>query len=405
MLNKLFADMEEGKKEKLHILGLVLLLAPFFHPGYVSVCVPWLDLIYKAGKVISALIVMAMGLREVLKSRYLSKAAVALIVMECWMLANVVMHQGFQGFAILNVMSVLVVCALVEIQTRRHASKVLEAFLIVYELMIGINFITMLLFPNGLFHTPMQKWDNWFIGYRNMFIFYFAPALALELVKKHAGGSAMRYYVMLAVCMVSMVMGGSKTGLLCLLAFLALGVTGLYRKKCCNILPVTVVSLGAFVSIILLKLQHYLMPVFRMLGRYPDFTGRTVIWQNAIECIKQSPIVGYGIPSEEIRGEMLGMWTAVTAHNFILEVLFCFGAVGMILTVIWMGLSVHQLYRHRKHPYAAAMCLGMVCFHVLMLMEGELNNVPMYSFIFLTCCMDRFVSQMPVLRKEQAKQA
>ena len=405
MLEKLFANMAEGKKERLHILGLVLLLIPFFHPGYVSVCVPWLDLAYKAGKVVSALLVLAMGLREVVRNRYLSKAALALIAMECWMLADIVMHQGFQGFAILNAVSVLVVCALVEIQIRRHASEVLEAFLLVYELIIGINFVTMLLFPGGLFYTPMQLWDNWFIGYRNMFIFYFAPALSLELMKKHAGGSAVRYYAVLAVCTLSMVMGGSKTGLLCMLAFLGLSLTGLYVKKLCNIVTVTLVSLGAFVSIVLLGLQRYLTPVFEMLGRNTTFTGRVLIWENTTKYIRQSPIIGHGFPAEQVRTEMLEVSTAVTAHNFILEVLFCFGLVGLVLTAIWMGMSVHQLYRHRCHPYAAAMCLGMVCFHLLMLMEGELNNVPMYSFFFLTCYMDQFIEQIPVGRKERTKKA
>jgi len=405
VFDNLFGNTPEEKKEKWHIFGLVLLLIPFFHPGYVSVCVPWLDLAYKAGKVISALIVMAMGLREVVKTRYLSKAAVALIAMECWMLIDVVMHQGFQGFAILNVMSVLVVCALIEIQIRRHASKVLEAFLLVYELMIGINFATMILFPDGLFYTPMQLWDNWFIGYRNMFIFYFTPALALELMKKHAGGNPVRYYVMLTICTLSMVMGGSKTGLLCMLVFLALGLTGLYTKKLCNIMTVTIVGLGAFVSIVVLELQYYLTPVFEMLGRNVTFTNRVFIWEKVIECIKKSPMIGHGIPSEQVRTEMLGIWTAVTAHNFILEVLFCFGFVGLVLTVIWLSASVYQLYRYRKHPFAAAMCLGMVCFHLLMLMEGELNNVPMYSFFFLTCCMNPFVDQMPSVCKERTKKA
>jgi len=270
-------------------------------------------------------------------------------------------------------------------------------------LMIGINFATMILFPDGLFYTPMQLWDNWFIGYRNMFIFYFAPALALELLKKNAGGSPVRYYVMLTICTLSMVLGGSKTGLLCMLAFLALILTGLYRKKLCNILTITVVSLGAFVSIVLLGLQRYLTPIFEMLGRNVTFTNRVFIWEKVIEYIKQSPMIGHGIPSEQVRTEMLDIWTAVTAHNFILEVLFCFGLAGLVLTAIWMSVSVYQLYRHRKHPFAAAMCLGMVCFHLLMLMEGELNNVPMYSFFFLTCCMDQFVDQMPAKQEERTK--
>ncbi len=403
MCDKLFNHIDEGKKEKLHIMGLVLLLLPFFHPGYVSVCVPWLDLIYKAGKVISAMVVLAMGLKEVIRSRYLSKAAIALIAMECWMLAEVVLHQGFQGFAMVGIMSVLVVCALIEIQMRQHASKVLEAFLIVYELLISVNFVSMLVYPNGIYYTLMQEWDNWFIGYRNMFVLYFIPALVLELIKKHTGGSVIRYYVMLAICTASMVMSGSKTGLLCILIFLVLGLTEMYRRRACNILFVTFISLGAFVSIVLLGLQRFFISIFELLGRDITFTGRVTIWQNAIESIRQNLILGYGMPSVEVRYEMLELYTAITAHNFILEVVFCFGIVGLVLTVIWLALSAHQLYRNRRHPYAAAMCLGMISFHLLMLMEGEINNVPMYSFFFLTCCVDQFISQMPV--KEKARKA
>ena len=43
------SPINRTEEERGLILWIVLALFPFFHPGYVSVCVPWLDALYNAG--------------------------------------------------------------------------------------------------------------------------------------------------------------------------------------------------------------------------------------------------------------------------------------------------------------------------------------------------------------------
>ena len=386
--------MEEGKKEMLHILGLVLLLIPFFKPGYFEVCVPFMDCLFNLAKIPSALVIFAMCVRELFKSRRVSLAACALIVLEAWSIANVLLHQGLYVSPIAQAVYVLVVGALIEIQVREHASELLNAFLILYELLVGLNFICMILIPQGMYYTALDNtWKNWLLGYRNMFAFYFIPALALELVNSHRTGKRMRLHVMMAICTISMIQSTSKTGLLVVLAFDAAYMTRLYLTKVFNILSVGIAYIAAFVSIVLLGLQTLFKPVFDLLGRSITFTGRTEIWERTIQMITENPILGYGIQPEEVRGKMMDLWDGVKAHSFILEQQYCFGIIGTVLMIVFCGILFRALYRFRKQPCAGAMCLGMACYALLMLMESHINNMQMYSYLFLACFVQQFISQ------------
>ena len=389
------SPINRTEEERGLILWIVLALFPFFHPGYVSVCVPWLDALYNAGKVISALAVAVLCVKTFLADREISGAAISLIAMELWMMADVLAHQGLQGRAIQGVASVLVVCAVIEIGTRRHARAVVRAMLLLDEALIGIHAVTMLAFPGGLYGTPLQGMNNWFLGYRNSFIFYFAPALSLEFMVARSSGRRLRFDLLLAVCLIAMAMGGSATGCICMLLLAALALTGLWKAKGFHSVTLAGAGLAAFVAIVLLRLQGVFEPVFTLLGRKSTFTGRTLIWDRTMEAIAASPLVGYGLQEEAVRAQVNQLSGGITAHNFLLEQTYCFGAIGLLLLGVFLLIAIAVLYRHRAAMPSRALCLGLACFLTVMLMEGEINNVPMYSFLFLCCRADRLALRIP----------
>lgn len=391
--------LAESRKQALLTAGILFLLAPFFEPGYVSLCAPLARVFYNAGEVLSTLIVLALFLWNGIQKRHLSGAAIAFIALEGWMSVDVLIQQGVSKAAFLGVISVLVVCMLIEVMmSRGRAVELLNAFLLLYEILIAINLLTMIIWPNGLYFTPSEQWDNWFLGYRNMFLFYFAPALSLELLNFHRTGKAMRMNVMAVLCTVSMALSGSATGMIGIVVFDLLYLTHLYRWKICNILSISAFALIAHISIVVLNVQQYLAPLFAMIGRESNFTGRTMIWAKMIELIQKQPLLGYGMQPEDVRGAVSGLWSGVKAHNFFLEQQYCFGLVGTALFLCFLGVSVYLLYRHRKHSYAAALCMGMIAYHILMLMESHINQVPMYSFFFITCFVGQFIEQMPAAK-------
>ena len=389
------SPINRTEEERGLILWIVLALFPFFHPGYVSVCVPWLDALYNAGKVISALAVAVLCVKTFLADREISGAAISLIAMELWMMADVLAHQGLQGRAIQGVASVLVVCAVIEIGTRRHARAVVRAMLLLDEALIGIHAVTMLAFPGGLYGTPLQGMNNWFLGYRNSFIFYFAPALSLEFMVARSSGRRLRFDLLLAVCLIAMAMGGSATGCICMALLAVLALTGLWKTRVFHSVTLAGAGLAAFVAIVLLRLQGVFEPVFTLLGRKSTFTGRTLIWDRTMEAIAASPLVGYGLQEEAVRAQVNQLSGGITAHNFLLEQTYCFGAIGLLLLGVFLLIAIAVLYRHRAAMPSRALCLGLACFLTVMLMEGEINNVPMYSFLFLCCRADRLALRIP----------
>ena len=388
-------ELAEHKRQGVLTIGVLLLLAPFFEPAYVTLCAPAARVFYNAGEVLSTLIVSGMFLWNVVQKKRLSGAMIALFALEGWMSVDVLIHQGVSKPAFLGIVSVLVVGMLIEtMMSREHAAELLNAFLLLYEILIGLNFLTMLIWPKGLYYTPSELWDNWFLGYRNMFLFYFAPALSLELLNRHRTGKAARMNVVTAVCTVSMALSGSATGMIAIAVFDVLYITHLYRVKLCNILTVTVAALAANVSIVCLNVQQYLAPLFALIGREVNFTGRTTIWERTIALIQKQPLLGYGMQSEEVRGATAGLWSGVKAHNFFLEQQYCFGIIGTVLFLAFLGVLIVGLHRNRTHPYAASLCLGMICYYLLMMMESHINQIPMMSFFFIACFAGQMIEQL-----------
>lgn len=64
--------LPEQNKDRWRILGVFLLLVPFFEPGYVSICAPTARIVYNAGQVISTLVVLGLFIRLLFREKKLS---------------------------------------------------------------------------------------------------------------------------------------------------------------------------------------------------------------------------------------------------------------------------------------------------------------------------------------------
>lgn len=388
-------ELAEHKRRWLLTIGVHLLLAPFFEPTYVTLCAPAARVFYNAGEVLSTLIVSGIFLWNVVQKKRLSGAMIALFALEGWMSVDVLIHQGVSKPAFLGIVSVLVVGMLIEtMMSREHAAELLNAFLLLYEILIGLNFLTMLIWPKGLYHTPNEGWLNWFLGYKNMFLFYYAPALSLEFLNLHRTGKAARMNIMVLVCTVSMIIGGSTTGIISILVFDVLYISRMYRTRICSILPISLVALAANAVVVFVDLKRVLTPFLQFVGKEFSFYERIRIWDKMIELIRQHPVLGYGLQSDEVRGEISGLWTAVKSHNFLIEQQYCFGIIGTVLFLAFLGVLIVGLHRNRTHPYAASLCLGMICYYLLMMMESHINQIPMMSFLFIACFAGQMIEQL-----------
>ena len=83
-----------------------------------------------------------------------------------------------------------------------------------------------------------------------------------------------------------------------------------------------------------------------LVGQMPDptFTGRSVIWQFALDHIAERPIVGFGYEAFWQTEELVSSWTwleswgfrASDAHNGFLNIAVTTGLVGLVLALGWL---------------------------------------------------------------------
>ena len=115
-----------------------------------------------------------------------------------------------------------------------------------------------------------------------------------------------------------------------------------------------------------------------------SFTGRTEIWDTAIDNILHSPALGYGL-AQSGKVYRLRKHKYYHAHNVFLEVLMEGGFCALLCFLMMLASAVKQLMIHRKHPYACLISAGLMACGIMTTMEPFLdsNGLLIYALVFL----------------------
>jgi O-antigen ligase len=107
----------------------------------------------------------------------------------------------------------------------------------------------------------------------------------------------------------------------------------------------------------------YFEPVHNILEQLmpdPSFTGRTDIWQFALEHVAQRPLTGYGFSAfwgtEQVVYGLSSTWAtaAADAHNAYLNLAVTIGVPGLALVILWtVILPLLDCYRQEPEPHTA----------------------------------------------------
>lgn len=214
--------------------------------------------------------------------------------------------------------------------------------------MIGIiiiNFITILLFPNGLYVGNNTN-EHYFLGQRNDLIEYILPCLlCFSIYNYKYKTSKFVFYVFNFICMYSVILTWSAN------AMLALFCTYIYlfffsNKRTGDIfnpLKIYIISFLTSYSIIVLKVQNLFSWIIEgILHKNLTFTGRTYIWDKSIEYIKKSFLFGYGKESEIIKLYKIGHGNS--SHNYFLDFLYE-GGIIMFSIILFIILNLNKSYK------------------------------------------------------------
>lgn len=227
----------------------------------------------------------------------------------------------------------------------------LKTFKLLLGILIVIDIITMIKYPNGLYMTIYP--DNWFLGYKTERLEYYLPFLVisafLDLEKTHKIKGWTFFY---SVILCGIFLRESATAAMWSLILLCVlfGLINLAK----NVQPVmsvlrklmdskVIILIYSFVTLSVFSIQsskimqYIILDIFRK-----DITLHTrfEIWEECFNALQGNVGLGMGYLSYEKYQILTGNPFATSAHNMVLQILMMGGVMGLVLYFLFISTTV-----------------------------------------------------------------
>ncbi len=313
-----------------------------------------------------------------------------LMVIGWWIcyVVNTFLHPSDVGitpvFTLMNVMIFLLLGAKYWTQDMRSS---LKGLIYIFSALVYINAVLLILYPEGLWEDP--NWvdrgnpTRYLFGNQNQTGFVCFLAIATQCIYTFAYKKGYFNLILLTIIsLVSVLFLGSMTsaiGIFLMMAYMLCNRLFKYPKGW--LIAFAVIYTLTFTFIVwygndIEQIKWATAFIEDTLSKDTTFSKRTVIWANAVDWIKESPLVGYGIQNAEWNDNHL---EGSGAHNLLVMLLlnggfvFCLSFLYIIIYAVREALTVHS-----KATTAAVMSL---C--VLLVMAFFETYSIIYFFLYL----------------------
>jgi O-antigen ligase len=288
------------------------------------------------------------------KSKKLSTVSVLMLLLTLISIISTICNGGLISVALKRMVNYSAMVLVLELYSDR-IELLLKALLIHFEVYIYLNFVTVLLLPNGLLgsfsNDAYASVVIYILGWHHLFKVWFIPALLVSWLYKNYSGNNLRCYILSAVILITELKFGASTGLMGVLLLIIMLNLKKLRRVITPMVGAALITV-LIVTIVFTRKYGYLTPILQgLFGGDMTFTGRLLIWDNAIKQFLKMPIIGHGILSNANYIQLLGarsglpdLMTATHCHNHLLQIMFQTGIVG---TSVFLGMYICDLYKAR----------------------------------------------------------
>lgn len=281
---------------------------------------------------------------------------------------------------VISIIELITFCLITEYCLKNDSTAFIRIIKYVFLFYVIINFISIILFPTGMYTNYLKFTENWILGYKNAHITFIITLYLMSFLDsyKKKGKLDVFCYFVFILGFVSTILVKNSTGIIghFILAFFIIFKNLLNKTKFFNSINYLVTYIVAFISIIILRLQNiFSFIIVDILKKDLSFTGRTGIWDAVIDTIKNKPVLGYGNVTFQYTE------TIITSHNAILDFWLKGGLLLVASFFAILGLASKKLYEYKDCDCAKVLALIIFVFCIMSLMEAY--SLPLYFFIFV----------------------
>lgn len=368
-----------------YILIIMVLIIPHCKPGYFDY-VPLLDGLFNILRILSGLAILIRYIIhvELYKEIHREKLRILCIyVLFCFFLILSTIYNNISLNTIIlrtvSHLSIFLICSSFAADKKK---ELFTAIFLVGEILVYTNFITILLFPEGMYTSNAGLRGNWLLGYKNHFICFFIGFYLAAYMYRKIRGVVLRPIILISVMMISLILVKSSTSIVSFAVFSFLELL-LKRDKgrFINSLSLTICNILAMFLIVFFRLTDLLsFVIVGVFNKSTTLTGRTHLWDIMYRLISEKPWIGNGCIYGKGLVIMTGIWWANHAHNMILQILFEGGIISLFLYLLMNYYMLKNLYYYRKTYIAQLISIGLFILNIAFI--TEFYNNAMYIVIF-----------------------
>lgn len=295
------------------------------------------------------------------KKKNLSKIIVFITLFWAVYIVSTYLHNGNVNASVKPLLNTFTLCAIFIIY-KENLNLLIKTFLLYFELLITINLITILIYPNGLYMISGNVNPHYFLGHRNNSIEYILPLICFSNISDYINdkkNSVNNVYV-IVLSFLTVLLTWSANAMVVvgyLIVSLYLPTKKFIHKKI-NCVKFFIGYLIAFVSIIIYRLQYYFSwLIVDILHRSLDFTYRTYIWDRSLYWIKKSLFIGYGYENEILKTSKITHPNS--CHNYLLDFMYMGGFLMILLLVIILFSTFYKI--NNSKGYSKYIITSIIC--------------------------------------------
>lgn len=382
-----FINKTIKKKDLSQILFFVFLILPFFKINYLVNRFPIVGTLYN---VLCLVDLFLMVMIIVFNSRKVSKIIIYIFIFFIlYNITNIINNSNVREGLFITLYGITA-CLITDYGIHKNSFNFLSALMFYLSFLIFINFLSILLYPNGILLNPNAYFNKygWILGYKNGLIIYIIPAILSSFVvslKKYNHLRKFDYFLLL-ISYISVIMANSSTSIISLsiIVFYTLFYKRFTRIKAMNIKTYCLTSLILNFLIVIVRIQN----VFKRLivdGLHKNltFTGRTYIWDYYLKSSFDKPIFGHGTQDSMYRALLIKNASgAVHCHNQLLEVFYQVGILGFIIYMYIHVISVIKLYKYRDNTFISQF-ISILLFACFITMITEVFSFNSFLYILV----------------------
>lgn len=366
-------------------IAISILLIILLKPAYIAL-LPGISVIWQGLKLAFCIISLMLYIYNAIKGRRITLVEKVIIIYAIYMLLNSFLRSNYFNIDIDELIVQVSLMMLVSYALSKDYISNLKLIIRIINLYFVLNFITMVLWPHGLYTASNingSQVNYWLLGNPNPISRFALITLAINIVYSVVTKSKLRKtdFLLALMCIETAIICNSATALIGFLIVILLYLLSYWKRTSRHITVFLSFVVGAILSvlIVIFGVQYKYSSLLSLLGRDVSFTGRTIIWDRATLLISRNLAFGYGYMDKSYLYSILG---ASHTHNYYLWTLLSGGIIGFLFMGILAFCISHEI-KKVIDIRAVKVSLSLIAAFYLMGIAEALTQMPLFFAVFV----------------------